>query len=105
MGNSTFWDVTFARALTIYANAIFVLLWIGFAITLVVNPAWLDALWTWVRGLPLIAEIIVWVLFLPITVGLWIWESAGGTLVKLLGLAAIVGWTLTAISSIFRTFR
>lgn len=105
MGNSSFWDVTFARALTVYANVIFAILWVGFAIALMANPGWLDSLWSWVRGLPLLAEIIVWVLFLPITVLLWIWESAGGTLVKLLGFAGLVGWTLTAISSILRNFR
>jgi hypothetical protein len=105
MGDSSFWNVTFARALTIYANAIFIILWVGFVIALIVNPGWLDSLWDWVRGLPTVVEVLVWVLFLPITVGLWIWESAGGTIVKVLGFAGIVGWTLTAISSIFRNFR
>jgi hypothetical protein len=105
MGDSSFWEVAFARTLTLYANVIFAILWVGFVIALVVNPGWLDMLWIWVRGLPLIAEIIVWVLFLPITVGLWIWTSAGGTIVKLLGFAGLMGWTLVAISSIFRNFR
>lgn len=105
MSDSSFWNVTFARALTLYANVFFAIMWIGFAVALIVNPEWLDALWTWVRGLPLIAEILVWVFFLPMTVGLWIWESAGGTMIKLLGFAGLVGWTLTAIASIFRNFR
>lgn len=105
MSDSSFWDVTFARALTIYANTIFAVMWIGFAVVLIVNPASLDTLWDWVRGLPLIAEILVWIAFLPITVGLWIWTSAGAALVKVLGFAGLVGWTLTAISSIFRNFR
>lgn len=105
MGHSSFWDITFARALTVYANAIFAILWVGFTVALIVNPEWLDTLWQWVRGLPLIAEILVWIAFLPITVGLWIWTSAGTTLVKVLGFAGIVGWTLTAIASIFRNFR
>jgi hypothetical protein len=105
MGDSSFWDVTFARALTVYANGIFAILWVGFVVALIVNPAWLDSLWSWVRELPLLAEILVWVLFLPITVGLWIWTAAGGTIVKLLGLAGIVGWTLAAISSLIRNFR
>ena len=105
MGDSSFWDVTFARALTLYANVFFAIMWIGFVVALIVDPGWLDTLWNWVRGLPLIAEIIVWVFFLPMTVGLWIWTSAGGTIVKLLGFAGLVGWTLVAISSIFRNFR
>lgn len=105
MGDSSFWDVTFARALSIYANMIFIILWAGFVVALVVDPGWLDSLWSWVRGLPTVAEIIVWVLFLPITVGLWIWESSGGTLVRLLGFAGIVGWTLVAVAGFVRNFR
>ncbi|MGD8822933.1 MAG: hypothetical protein PVG63_07505 [Anaerolineales bacterium] len=104
MSKSSFWEVTFARALTLYANVFFAILWIGLAVALMVNPEWLDTLWIWVRGLPLIAEIVVWVFFLPMMVGLWIWTSAGGILVKVAGLAGLVGWTLVAISSIFRNF-
>ena len=37
MRASTFWDVTVPRAMTIYANVIFVVLWVSFFIALVVN--------------------------------------------------------------------
>ena len=81
------------------------MLWVGFAIALVVNREWLDLLWNWVRDLPIVAEIIVWVLFLPITVGLWIWESSWPVLVRLLVFAGIVGWTLVAVNSFVRAWR
>jgi hypothetical protein len=84
---------------------IFAMLWVGFAIALVVNREWLDLLWNWVRALPSVAEIIVWVLFLPIMVGLWIWESSWPALVSLVGFAGIVAWTLLAVSSLFRAMR
>jgi hypothetical protein len=103
--DSTFWDVTFARALTIYANVIFVILWVGFITALLVDRAWLDALWNWAQALPLIPRVIVWVLFLPIMVGLWMWESDWSTFWRWVGFAGIVGWTLLAIRSIFENFR
>lgn len=105
MRDSSFWSVTVPRVLSTYAIVIFTILWVGFAIALVVNRGWLDLLWIWVRELPLVAEIVVWVLFLPITVGLWVWESSWPVLVSLLALAGIVGWTLMAVSSFVRAVR
>lgn len=105
MRDSLFWRATFARVLSTYAIAIFAMLWVGFAIALVVNLEWLDLLWNWVRALPLLAEIIAWVLFLPIMVGLWIWESSWPVLVRLLAFAGIVVWTLLAVSSFWRDVR
>ena len=105
MSDSSFWSVTASRVLSTYAIVIFAMLWVGFAIALVVHPEWLDMLWNWVRGLPLVVEIIVWVLFLPIMVGLWIWESSWAALVRLLAFAGIVVWTLLAVSSFLRALR
>ena len=105
MRDSPFWSVTVPRVLSTYAIVIFAILWVGFAIALVMNPEWLDSLWNWVRALPLVAEIIVWVVFLPIVVGLWIWESSWPALVRLLAGAGIVGWTLLAVSSFLRAVR
>ena len=105
MRDSSFWSVLATRVLTIYAIVIFATLWIGFAVALAVNPQWLDSLWDWVRALPIVAEIIVWVVFLPIVVGLWIWTSSWPVIVQLLAGAAIVGWTLVAVSSFLRMVR
>jgi len=105
MRDSSFWRVTFPRVLSTYAIVIFAMLWVGFGIALVVNREWLDLLWNWVRALPSVAEIIVWVLFLPIMAGLWIWESSWPALVSLLAFAGIVVWTLLAVSSFFRAVR
>ena len=105
MRDSSFWSETVPQAISIYAIVIFVVLWVGFAIALVVNREWLDLLWNWVRALPSVAEIIVWVLFLPIMVGLWIWESSWPALVRLVGFAGIVAWTLLAVSGLLRAVR
>lgn len=105
MRNSTFWDVTFARALSIYANAIFVLLWVGFVVALAVNRGWMDELWHWAQALPVAQKIIVWLMFLPILVGLWIWESSWPVLGRLVGFAGIAAWTLLAVYSLLKNFR
>ncbi len=105
MRDSSFWSVIVPRVLGTYAIVIFAILWVGFAVALAVNHEWLDLLWNWVRALPSVAEIIVWVLFLPIMVGLWIWESSWPALVDLLALAGIVVWTLLAVFSFLRAPR
>jgi hypothetical protein len=105
MKDSSFWDVTVPRVLSTYAIVILAMLWVGFAVALVVDREWLDLLWNWVRGLPSVIEIIVWLVFLPITVGLWIWQSSWPTFVRLLAFAGMVVWTLVAVSSFVRAWR
>jgi hypothetical protein len=102
MGGSRFWDVTVPRVLSTFALVIFIMLWVGFILALVVNPGWLDSLWEWVQSLPILLEVIVWVLFLPILVGLWTWESSWPDFVRLLAFAGIVVWTLLAVYSFFK---
>jgi len=87
-----------------YAIVIFAILWIGFIVALIVNREWLDMLWNSVRTLPAVAEVIVWLLFLPVMVGLWIWESSWATVVRLLAFAGMVVWTYLAGSSFWRAF-
>jgi hypothetical protein len=105
VGESSFWDITVPRVLTIYANVIFVVLWTGFIIALVVNREWLDVLWNWAQALPWVPKIIVWMIFLPIMVSLWIWESSWPALGRLGGFTGIAAWTLVAVFNLFRVFR
>jgi hypothetical protein len=105
LNNTAFWNVTVPRVLSTYAIVTFAILWFGFAIALVVDREWLDLLWNSVRALPSVAEIIVWVAFLPIMVGLWIWESSWTAIARLLALAGIGVWTLLAVSSFLRAIR
>ena len=99
MRDSSFWSVTVPRVISTYAIVIFAMLWVGFATALVVNREWLDLLWNWVQALPSVMEFISGLLFLPIMVALWIWESSWSVLVHLLGFAGIVVWTLLAVYS------
>ena len=105
MRDSSFWSITVPRVMSTYAILVFAMLWVGFAIALVMDREWLDLLWSWVQTLPAVIEIVIWILFLPIMVGLWIWESSWSDLVRLLVFTGIVGWTLLAVSSFARAFR
>ena len=105
MSSSTFWDITVPRVMSAYANAIFLLLWAGFITTLIVNREWLDVAWHWVQALPTGPRIAVWIFFLPITTGLWIWESSWSVFGRLVGFGGIVAWTLIALSSLIKSFR
>ena len=105
MKDSSFWSDVVTRVLDIYATVTFALLWVGFAIALAVNREWLDLVWNWVRALPLVVQVIVWVLFLPGMVGLWIWESSWPALVRILAFGGIVGWTLLAVFNFIRAMR
>ena len=105
MKEQSFWNDTVPRGMTFYAITVFVVLWVGFAAALLVDREWLDLIWNFVRELPLVVEIIVWILFLPIMVGLWIWESSWSSILRLLGFAGIVAWTFIAFSGISRLKR
>ena len=105
MRDSIFWTVTVPRVMSVYANAVFVVLWVGCVTALVVNREWLDVLWNWVQALPLVPKTIIWLIFTPITVGLWIWESSWPILGRLVGFTGIVAWTLLAVSSLYKAFR
>ncbi|MCB9136172.1 MAG: hypothetical protein H6636_12145 [Anaerolineales bacterium] len=105
MRASIFWDVTVPRVMTIYANTIFLMLWVGFVIALITNREWLDMLWNYAQALPLVPRIIIWMIFLPIMVGLWIWESSWPALGRVSGFIGIVAWTLVAVANLFRVFR
>ena len=105
MNDSSFWSVTVPRVLSSYAVLTFAVLWIGFAIALIVNPEWLDLLWNWVRDLPSVLRILAWVFITPIMAALWIWESSWIAIVRLFAYAGIVGWAILAVSSFLRAVR
>jgi hypothetical protein len=62
--------------------ALFLVLWAAFAYGLVANQGGIDATWKSIRGLPLVVQGLVWLLFLPLTIGLWIWETTWPAIVR-----------------------
>jgi hypothetical protein len=50
-------------------------LWLGFGTALIFNQALLDTTWQAFRGLPVVAQIGLGLLLLPLVLGLWIWQT------------------------------
>jgi hypothetical protein len=99
------WSRLLELVLTLYASAVFLVLWGGFLLALIVNTEWLDSIWLWLRDLPVALEIGAWAAFLPAAVGLWIWHSSWPSLAQWAGCAGVVAWTLLAWSGIWRLSR
>jgi hypothetical protein len=44
--------------------------------------------------LPLVVQAVVWLLFLPVMVGLWIWETTWPVILRVFLVVSIAGWNL-----------
>lgn len=73
---------------------VFAIVWVAIGAGLVLSQGSVDQAWDTIRGLPLIVQAIVWLLFLPVMIGLWIWESTWPLLVRATLLLGIAGWNL-----------
>jgi hypothetical protein len=73
---------------------IFALIWIAFGAGLIWSQGSVDQAWQTIRGLPLVIQAVVWLLFLPVMIGLWIWETTWPLVVRLILVIGIAGWNL-----------
>ena len=89
LGNSVAW-----MAETGILFVIFAVIWIAFAVGLIFSQGSVDQVWQTVRELPLIVQIGVWVLFLPVMIGLWVWETSWPLILRLVLVVGVAGWNL-----------
>jgi hypothetical protein len=89
LGNSIGWMADHWVLFGIFAVA-----WILFGVAVVVSQGSLDQAWAAIRDLPLVAQAVVWVLFLPVMIGLWVWETTWPLIVRLILVAGVAGWNL-----------
>jgi hypothetical protein len=73
------------------AFAVLTLLWLGFAAALLFNRSMLDTTWQAFRSWPIVIQLVVGLLILPVVLGLWIWETSWPFLLRLL-LVAGLAW-------------
>ena len=73
---------------------VFAAVWAAIAVGLVWSQGTVEGAWQSIRALPLLVQAVVWVLFLPVMVGLWVWETTWPFLVRLVLVAGIAGWNL-----------
>lgn len=83
---------------TVIFNAVvwatFTVLWIAFVAALALSPGTLDDLWRSVRELPLAVQGAVWLLFLPLMIGLWVWERAWALPLRLVLILGLAAWNI-----------
>jgi hypothetical protein len=87
--------------INVTAFTILAALWLAFAVALVASRSSLDATWRGVGALPLPIRGFVWLLTLPVMVGLGVWDGAWRTrswpvIVRLLVVAGLALATLNA---------
>lgn len=92
-------------ALSLYAGAIFVILWAGAVIGWATGGAIFVDAWAWLSSLDTIAAVLAWILFLPIAVGLWAIDADLAPIAGAAIAAGLVVWTLAAASSLVRVVR
>ena len=73
---------------------IFALIWVAFGAALVFSQGSIDQVWATIRSLPLLVQAIVWLLLLPVMVGMWVWETSWPMLVRLTVVIGVAGWSL-----------
>ena len=76
------------------ALLLFGVLWLAFGASLIWSQGSLDAAWSWLTGLPLLVQGIVWLLLLPVTAGLWIWEMGWPLVLRLVLVAGLAAWSV-----------
>ncbi len=70
--------------INIFAFSALTLMWLGFGASILFNPAFLDTVWQAFRGLPLLAQGAITLFTLPVTLGLWVWETSWPLLIRLI---------------------
>ncbi len=89
LGNGVAWLVDHGILFGLFA-----LMWIAFAIGLIWGQGSLDEAWSAIGALPLIVQVIVWVLFLPVMLGMWVWETDWPLVVRVVLVMGFAAWNL-----------
>jgi hypothetical protein len=76
------------------ALLIFAGLWAAFGVALIRDRARLDEAWQRLRRLPLPVQGIVWLLFMPVLVGLVVWRARWPLGGRLATIGAVAAWSL-----------
>ncbi len=73
---------------------VFGALWLALGVGLVANRDAVDQAWQTLTALPLPVQALAWLLFLPLTVGLWVWGTDWPEAVRLVVIAGLAGWNV-----------
>jgi hypothetical protein len=76
------------------AVVLFAVIWIAFGAAIVFSQGSLDAVWTWLKDQHIVVQGLIWLLFLPATAGLWIWESGWPLLLRFILVGGLAFWSI-----------
>ena len=79
---------------SVSAFVILALLWLAFTAALIFRRELLDEAWRQFRGWPLLIQLAVALLLLPVVIGLWAWETRWPAWLRLVLVAGLGGGTL-----------
>jgi hypothetical protein len=89
LGNSIGWMAEHGVLFLVFA-----VIWVAFGAALVISQGSLDQAWQTIRELPLVVQLVAWLLFLPVMFGLWVWETTWPLFVRLILVIGVAGWNL-----------
>ncbi len=78
----------------IFVFALFTLLWLAFAAALLFKRERLASMWQSIRKLPLVIQLVLWLLFLPVMLGLWIWNTTWPGWLRLALVLGLAWWNV-----------
>lgn len=74
--------------------ALFLVLWAAFLLVLVADPGRLGDAWRALASLAIPLQGVLWLLFLPLTAGLWAWSTDWPVLLRVGVVLGLAGWNL-----------
>jgi hypothetical protein len=78
----------------IFVFTLFTSLWVAFTAALLFKREKLQERWQAIRRLPLLFQLVLWLLFLPLMVGLWIWQTSWPVWLRLVLVASLAWWNI-----------
>jgi hypothetical protein len=73
---------------------VFAAMWLSIGAMLMFSPGSVESMWQTIGTLPLVVQLVAWLLFLPVMAGLWVWATTWPVLAKLGVMLALAVWTL-----------
>lgn len=89
VANFIAWSATNGLLLLVFGA-----MWVAFAVALVFSQGSLDQAWIWIRSLPILLQAVVWLLFLPVVGGLWVWETTWPLFLRLVIVLGLGAWNI-----------
>jgi ABC-type amino acid transport system permease subunit len=73
---------------------LFTILWLAFIAALLFRREVLSNIWQSIRSLPLLVQLLLWLLFLPVMLGLWIWQTSWPAWLRVVLVAGLAWWNV-----------